>query len=390
MLEQLFQNLLPFADEMHTVETLLFGDLQDDCHGTLLMKVVIIVANFLLSGIIIAGTISIIISGIQIITARDNANQIASGKKRILDTIIGIVAFGLMFVVLNLIIPGGVTLDSETLSSSETCPEVAVLPPPSEGGQPSQPGEPGVLQGECSGNMVEKDGFCWANTTIKAWDYDGVACTKYHSCQDANSSAWGSNCDKLASLNATEMLNGWPSSPHPINARAPSGRIGSTLTVPAPEGEDNNPALLCHGSLTSPTSKPGSPWINRIGFRRAVKAILTELEKGKPITIQAGNKRRGKWDNREARGRHFVTIVAVTKGLSTSNVDSAKIEFEDGKCIDGGEGHPEAWDQPVIAIGGTYIKFKIIDAWSARLCNLGDAGCRLYRLATNSWYFYTY
>ena len=391
MIEHLFQNLLPFAEEMHTVETLLFGDLQDDCHGTLLMKVVIIVANFLLGGIVLAGTISIIVSGIQIATARDNAQQVMKGKTRIIDTIIGIAAFGLMFVVLDLVIPGGVTLDSDTLGSSETCPEVAVLPPPGSGTTPGEPSEPGVPQGECSGNMVEKDGYCWANTTIKAWDYDTVACKKYHSCQAANADAWGSNCDKLASLNAREMMNGWPSSPHSTSGSAPHGSIGGTLTVSAPQGEDNNPALLCHGSLTSMTTKPGSPAINRIGFKRAVKAILTELEKGKPITIQAGNKRRGKWDDGKARGRHFITIVAVTKGLSTSNVDSAKIEFEDGKCIDGGQGHPEAWDQPVIAIGGTYIKFRYIDAWGANLGTLGDAGSRLYRLNyPNSWYFYTY
>ncbi len=397
MIESISQYLISFADTTHKVETLLFGTLEDDCHGTILLKVVVIVANFLLAGIILAGTIGVIISGVQILTARDNATQLANGKKRIIDIVIGILAFGFMYVIANFLIPGGITLDSELLSTGDTCPEVTPLPPPSTGPtQPGTPTEPGVPQGECSGNMVEKDGYCYINTTVKPYDYDEnsthKACHYYHSCQAANETAWGSNCDRLAKLQAREMMNGWPSSPHSTSGSAPSGSSSGTLSVPAARGQDNNTTLLCNGTLSHTASHPDSPAINRIAFKETVRAILTELEKGKPITIAAGNKRRGKWDNRKARGRHFITIVGVTKGLSTSNVDSAEIQFEEESCINGGEGNSEAWPQPVVKIGSQDIKFKYIDAWGADMKALGEVGARLWRMDYdhNQWYFYTY
>ena len=84
-MEQLFYHLLTFLGENHKIETTLFGTLEDDCHGTLLMKILIIIGNFLLGGILVAGTIGIIICGIQIIVARDNASMVVKAKKRLID-----------------------------------------------------------------------------------------------------------------------------------------------------------------------------------------------------------------------------------------------------------------------------------------------------------------
>lgn len=131
--------LVLFADEVHKIDTLLFGTLEDDCHGTIMLKVLIIVVNFLLAGVLVGGTVGIIWSGVQILAARENASMVANGKKRIIDVLIGITAFVFMYVILDFIIPGGVTLESSALNSNgEACPEVVPLAPAEQTGSPQQ------------------------------------------------------------------------------------------------------------------------------------------------------------------------------------------------------------------------------------------------------------
>lgn len=386
-MEQLFYNLLTFLGENHKIETTLFGTLEDDCHGTLLMKILIIIVNFLLSGILIAGTIGIILSGIQILAARDNAGMVAKAKKRIIDIAIGIVAFVFLYVILNFIIPGGVTLDSSTLSSSETCPEVTQLQPPEDPEDPEDPENPPSGPGGCKGNTVENGGYCYAKTQIMAYDYVKNACSQYHTCQSYKSDEWGSKCAQVATMNAGEMLNGFKKVHYNIES---TGAHYSAYSEPALANEDNVPFLMCNGSLSSPTSKPGSGAINRKAFKRAVKIIVSEIEAGHPVTMAVGVKHRGKWT--DARNRHFVTIVGYSKELNSSNVDSATVEFEDGYCISSGKaGKPEPWDQPIVTVNGKQIKFKYVDPWGATLNTLGDVGGRLWRAETGpKWYFYRY
>lgn len=66
--------------------------------------------NIFTAGIAILGTIGIIWSGVLIASARDNEAQVAKGKKRILEVVIGLVAWGLLYVLIQLIIPGGATI----------------------------------------------------------------------------------------------------------------------------------------------------------------------------------------------------------------------------------------------------------------------------------------
>ena len=118
--------MLTILGDSRTVDTLLFGQITDDCHGSIFFKVIVIVVNFLLAGVIVAGTIGILWAGVQILTARDNATKIASGKKRILDVLIGISSYVFMFIALNFIIPGGITLDVVT-DPGKTCPNTPSL-----------------------------------------------------------------------------------------------------------------------------------------------------------------------------------------------------------------------------------------------------------------------
>lgn len=56
----------------------------------------------------VAIAIAIIVGGIEYITSAGDPQRAASGKKRIVNALIGLVAFALLFAFLQFIIPGGV------------------------------------------------------------------------------------------------------------------------------------------------------------------------------------------------------------------------------------------------------------------------------------------
>jgi hypothetical protein len=56
----------------------------------------------------VAAVGGVIWAGIMYATAGDHADQVKKAKQVIVDVAIGIVAYGLMFIALNWIIPGGV------------------------------------------------------------------------------------------------------------------------------------------------------------------------------------------------------------------------------------------------------------------------------------------
>ena len=60
------------------------------------------------TGVGIAAVGSIVFAGVLYITARDNAAQVSNAKTMILNTIIGILAYLLMWAFLEWIIPGGI------------------------------------------------------------------------------------------------------------------------------------------------------------------------------------------------------------------------------------------------------------------------------------------
>ena len=60
------------------------------------------------TGVGIAAVGSIVFAGIIYITAKDNAGQVSKAKTMIMNTVIGIIAYILMWAFLEWIIPGGV------------------------------------------------------------------------------------------------------------------------------------------------------------------------------------------------------------------------------------------------------------------------------------------
>ena len=96
-----------FADgEDNCVETNLFGRVCDDGNGSSIMFILNIVYTVLTFGVGIAGTIGIVIAGIQYSTARDNEQQMAKAKMRIIQIVIGMAIWFFLFVLLRFLLPG--------------------------------------------------------------------------------------------------------------------------------------------------------------------------------------------------------------------------------------------------------------------------------------------
>lgn len=108
-----YSSPLAFADEKCAegqVETNVLGsngctDAKDGDGISYILNVALTILTF---GVGTAGTIGIVISGIQYMTARDNEQQMAAAKKRIIDIVIGLVVYAVAWAALSWLIPGGI------------------------------------------------------------------------------------------------------------------------------------------------------------------------------------------------------------------------------------------------------------------------------------------
>lgn len=85
------------------VETNLFGCVDPENGIMFILRIVYTVLTF---GVIIAGTVGIVIAGIQYSTAKDNEQQMAKAKMRIVQIVIGMAIWAFLFVLLRFILPG--------------------------------------------------------------------------------------------------------------------------------------------------------------------------------------------------------------------------------------------------------------------------------------------
>ena len=64
--------------------------------------------NFLAAGVGVVVTLAIIIGGVRYMTAGSNTTQVQEARKMIMNALVGLVAFGLMYAFLQWLVPGGV------------------------------------------------------------------------------------------------------------------------------------------------------------------------------------------------------------------------------------------------------------------------------------------
>lgn len=69
-------------------------------------KLLGLVVKILSYGLGAAAVIGVVVAGIMYLTARDNESQVAAAKQRLLNTVIGLVAWVVLFSVVSWLIPG--------------------------------------------------------------------------------------------------------------------------------------------------------------------------------------------------------------------------------------------------------------------------------------------
>lgn len=65
-----------------------------------------LIVNILLYGLGAAATLGVVIAGILYLTARDNPQQVAKAKMRLIEISIGLAAWAMLYMVLRFLIPG--------------------------------------------------------------------------------------------------------------------------------------------------------------------------------------------------------------------------------------------------------------------------------------------
>ncbi len=88
--------------------TILDDSLCNDPTGGGVLAILRIILDILTAGVGILATIGLVVSGIQYITSRDDSGVVAKVKSRIFNIVLGLLAYGVMWVALEWLIPGGI------------------------------------------------------------------------------------------------------------------------------------------------------------------------------------------------------------------------------------------------------------------------------------------
>ena len=81
---------------------------EDGSEGGGVFAVLNIVLSVLTWGVGIAGTLGIVIAGITYMTAKDDVAQLTKAKNRLIQIIIGLVIYAVMWAFLQWLLPGGI------------------------------------------------------------------------------------------------------------------------------------------------------------------------------------------------------------------------------------------------------------------------------------------
>ena len=92
----------------NTVETNLFGNVDVGSDGGGVFMVLNVILQVLTWGVGIAGTAGIIFTGIQYMTAKDDVAQLTKAKNRLIQIVIGLAAYAVMWAFLQWLLPGGI------------------------------------------------------------------------------------------------------------------------------------------------------------------------------------------------------------------------------------------------------------------------------------------
>lgn len=83
-------------------------------------ELLLLVVKILVYGLGVAAVIGVVWAGILYQTARDNEGQVAKAKTRLLEVVIGMVVWAVMFTALNWLIPGFSGLNPSSTPKDDT------------------------------------------------------------------------------------------------------------------------------------------------------------------------------------------------------------------------------------------------------------------------------
>lgn len=89
------------------IRTALFGCVRDDKQGGPVFKLLGLVVKILTFGVGSLAVFGLVFSGLQYASARDNEAQVKKAKDRIMNIVIGLVIYAVMYAVVSWLIPGG-------------------------------------------------------------------------------------------------------------------------------------------------------------------------------------------------------------------------------------------------------------------------------------------
>ncbi|MBR3144211.1 hypothetical protein IKF12_03400 [Candidatus Saccharibacteria bacterium] len=129
-------NILQFFADCGGVSTSLINCDSSDGEGAAL-SVLGLAVRIVTVAVGVLAAIGITIVGVQYLTAKDNEEQVRKAKKRLVQLVIGLVAFVLLSAVANFLIPGGFFNDFYTQYVSDSTSEWS----PSTGSSSGNPSE---------------------------------------------------------------------------------------------------------------------------------------------------------------------------------------------------------------------------------------------------------
>ena len=124
-----------------TVDTSIIGGGSVEVSGAQgIYTILKLVVTILTYGLGVAATIGVVIAGVMYLTAKDSPDKVAAAKKRLIEVVLGLVAWAMMAAVLNWLIPGGVNLNSESWGQ-ESAEETTGSEETEESEETTDPGE---------------------------------------------------------------------------------------------------------------------------------------------------------------------------------------------------------------------------------------------------------
>lgn len=89
------------------IETNLFGNVKDDGEGCGVSMIINLIVDILSMGVAILAVIGVTIAGITYLTAKDSEEKTRKAKNRIFEIVIGLVAYAVLYVGVQWLLPGG-------------------------------------------------------------------------------------------------------------------------------------------------------------------------------------------------------------------------------------------------------------------------------------------